>query len=71
VPGINHPDQQPGQEHEALGVLDVAQFAVIQLHEPVAALERQVVQHHEDEEVAPHTVQGFEAPHRLLPSSLR
>ncbi len=60
---INHADQQAGQEHEALRVLDKSKLPVIDFHQPEAASKHQMVDQHEDEEVTTHPVDQVKAFH--------
>jgi vacuolar-type H+-ATPase subunit F/Vma7 len=59
--GIDHADQQAREEDEALRVLDEGELTVVHLHHPVAADEYQVVDEHEDEEIAPHAIDDLKS----------
>ena len=62
---IDHPDEQAGEEDEALRVLNEAELGMVEAHEQVAAGEHQMGQEHEDEEIAAQTVDSAKPSHGL------
>lgn len=60
---MDQADEQAGKEDEALRVLHEAQLGMVEVDEPEPAREREVVDEHEDEEIAPQPVEEFETAH--------